>query len=531
MSKLKKILFIALGMFIIIFCLTLKSHAASLTISTSKSTVAPGESFTVTVKLSNGAGSISSTGHAAQWLDNSSYTYTMTAGSSNVSISASGTAGDYTTEKNESVGASTVVKVVSNPQPSNGGGNTNPSPSASNTSSKPTLSNLGIRPYDFSGFRAANYSYSVNVPNDCTSVTVYASSANGNVSGTGAINLKEGTNVATVTVSNVNGSQKYTISINRANAENDEDVTNEKPEDGEETPENPVLGLSALSIAGYSFDKEFAADVFEYKVEIEKPLTKEELDVIKEKVTATASAENVNVEVLSNIDDNNNATITVTVKDAEKEYSQYVIKFVVTEEKESKIAGIILPPKENDNGFFDYAINKSYVLMGIALIGIIFGMFFAIRTYTLSRRLTRYEDDYEEEYEDDEEEQYDEAPMQTYSHYGQKTYEEPKVEEPPKVSNGPEPSYYIGLGGESTQAAVDQAELTSDILSTPKSEDLYATYNQGINEKSVQNEASLIEELEKEGSTLETAKDAATRASRLSGYRNLRSKKAQGRHF
>ena len=31
--------------------------------------------------------------------------------------------------------------------------------------------------------------------------------------------------------------------------------------------------------------------------------------------------------------------------------------------------------------------------------------------------------------------------------------------------------------------------------------------------------------------TLETAKDAATRASRLSGYRNLRSRKAPGRHF
>ena len=518
MSKLKKILFIALGMFIIILCLSLKSHAASLTISTSKSTVAPGESFTVTVKLSNGAGSISSTGHAAQWLDNSSYSYTMTAGSSNVSISASGIAADYTTEQNENVGASAVVK-VSAAQPTNGGNN-NPTPTQTNNTAKPTLSNLGIKPYDFSGFRAGTYSYSVNVPNDCTSVTVYASSANGSVSGTGAINLKEGTNVATVTVSNANGSQKYTISINRANAENDEEVTNEKEED-EEAPENPVLGLKSLSIEGYKLNKEFATDVFEYEIEIEKPLTKEELDAIKEKVVAEASADNVTVEILTNLDENNNASIKIIVKDEEKEYSQYLVKFTVKEEEKKQVAGFVIP-KRNDDGFFDYAIQRSYILMCIAVVGLLFGMFFAIRTYALGRKLARYEDDYDEE--EDFEEEVQEEPLQTISHYGQKQYEEAKVEQPPKVSDGPEPSYYIGLGSETTQAAVDQAELTSDILSTPKSEDLYSTYNQA-------EEADRIKELESEESTLETAKDAATRASRLSGYRNLRSRKAPGRHF
>ena len=189
MSKLRKFLFIALGMLIFLIAFSIKTNAASLTISTSKSQVAPGESFTVTVRLSNGAGSISSTGHGATWLDNSSYSYTMTAGNSNVSISASGVAGDYTTEQNQNVSASCIVKVAAaqptsttNPQPT-----TNPTPSTA----KPTLSNLGIKPYDFSGFRAANLSYSVNVPNDCTSVTVYASSANGTVSGTGAITLND----------------------------------------------------------------------------------------------------------------------------------------------------------------------------------------------------------------------------------------------------------------------------------------------------------------------------------------------------
>ena len=45
-------------------------------------------------------------------------------------------------------------------------------------------------------------------------------------------------------------------------------------------------------------------------------------------------------------------------------------------------------------------------------------------------------------------------------------HQKDKVQEPvePEIkSNGPEPSYYIGLGEDSK--AVDEAELTSDILS------------------------------------------------------------------
>ena len=519
MSKLKKFLFITIGVVAFLIAFSIKTNAASLTISTSKSQVAPGESFTVTVRLSNGAGSISSTGHGAQWLDNSSYSYTMTAGSSNVSISASGVVGDYTTEQNQNVGASCIVKVVA-AQPTNTPTTkptNNPTPTPTNNTTKPTLSNLGIRPYDFSGFRAATFNYSVNVPNDCTQVTVYGSSANGTVSGTGAINLKEGTNIAKVTVSNANGSQTYTISINRANAEGEE-VTNEKNED-EELPENPVIGLSGLSIEGYTFDKEFATDVFEYKVEIDKRLTQEEIDAIKEKVLATANTENVVVEKIATIDEDGNAIISIVVKDAEKLYSEYKIKFEVKEEeKDTKAIGAIIPKHTDLDGFFTSIQDKSYLLLGLAILGYAIAFFMAAHAYSLTRKLN---DDYEEEYYDDEDE-YEEEELHTMSHYGQKD----KVQEPvePEIkSNGPEPSYYIGLGEDSK--AVDEAELTSDILSAPKDEDLYARYENA-------KEDDVIKELEEEPSTAETLKDAATRASRMSGYRNLRSKKSTGgRHF
>lgn len=511
MSKLRKFLFIALGMLIFLIAFSIKTNAASLTISTSKSQVAPGESFTVTVRLSNGAGSISSTGHGATWLDNSSYSYTMTAGNSNVSISASGVAGDYTTEQNQNVSASCIVKVAAaqptsttNPQPT-----TNPTPSTA----KPTLSNLGIKPYDFSGFRAANLSYSVNVPNDCTSVTVYASSANGTVSGTGAITLKEGTNIAKVTVSNANGSQTYTISINRANAEGEE-VTNEK-EETEEPEENPVIGLSALSIEGYKFNKEFAIDTYEYTVDIEKALTQEELDQIKEKVVATASAENVIVEKTAVLNEDGTAVIKIVVKDEEKQFSEYVIKFELVKKEAPKAVGAIIPRNNDLDGFFTTLNNKVYLILGLGILGYLIAMFMAIHAYSMTRRLNEYEED--EYLDDDEYEEGEEEELKTISQYGKKKADLPAEEE------NMQPSYFENINDEKEK---DDDELTSDVLSAPKDDDLYARY------EATKEENDRIHELDEDESSIETAKDAITRASRLGGYRNLRSKKSTGgRHF
>ena len=55
-NLLKKIIFELAIIIGILFAMTIKSNAASLSISTSKSSVSPGESFTVTVSVSGGAG-------------------------------------------------------------------------------------------------------------------------------------------------------------------------------------------------------------------------------------------------------------------------------------------------------------------------------------------------------------------------------------------------------------------------------------------------------------------------------------------
>lgn len=112
-NLLKKIIFelaIILG---ILFAMTIKSNAASLSISTSKSSVSPGESFTVTVSVSGGAGYVSATASngsgsmGSTFLDNASKSFTCTAGSSGrVTISASGVIADYSTENDEQKSAS-----------------------------------------------------------------------------------------------------------------------------------------------------------------------------------------------------------------------------------------------------------------------------------------------------------------------------------------------------------------------------------------------------------------------------------------
>ena len=68
----KKMIFALFLAFGLLLLMSVKSNAATLSISTTKSSVAPGETFTVTVTLSGGAGKVSSGGRT-EWLDNSSF--------------------------------------------------------------------------------------------------------------------------------------------------------------------------------------------------------------------------------------------------------------------------------------------------------------------------------------------------------------------------------------------------------------------------------------------------------------------------
>lgn len=397
-----KTIFIIIAMLIIMLLMSIKANAVSLSITPSKKTVAPNETFTVTVTLKDGAGSITAGGRT-EWLDNSSFTYSVTAGASgSVDLKASGVAADYKTEADTPVTASASVKIASNGSnnggSTNNGGNTNTG-NGGTTDSEPTLSNLGIRPNDFSGFKPGKKQYSVTVPADCASIEIYASSKNGTVSGTGTKTLKNGTNRFDVTVSNVSKKTTYTILVTKKSDEDGETPPNTIEEENPDETTQDGIGLASLEIEGYTLDKEFKTDVYEYTVKVNKQLTLEELEKIKEKVKAVANTENVTVDIATNVSEDKVSTIVITVKDDEKEYAKYVVTFEV-EKEDTKVAGIV---KNNSNnptlGMFGLTEEQQIyaILAGIGITTFL-AIVFACVSYAKSRRIAEYE---EEEYEEE----------------------------------------------------------------------------------------------------------------------------------
>ena len=434
-----KTIFIIIAMLIIMLLMSIKANAVSLSITPSKKTVAPNETFTVTVTLKDGAGSITAGGRT-EWLDNSSFTYSVTAGASgSVDLRASGVAADYKTEADTPVTASASVKIASNGSnnggSTNNGGNTNTG-NGGTTDSAPTLSNLGIRPNDFSGFKPGKKEYSVTVPADCTSIEVYASSRNGTVSGTGTKTLKNGTNRFDVTVTNGSKKTTYTILVTKKSDEDGETPPNTIDEENPDETIQEGIGLASLEIEGYTLDKEFKTDVYEYTVKVNKQLTLEDLEAIKEKVKAVANTENVTVDIATNVSEDKVSTIVITVKDEEKEYAKYVVTFEVKKEN-TKVAGII---KNNSNsptiGMFGLTEEQQiYAILGGIGITTFLAIVFACVSYAKSRRIAEYEED-DDEYE---EENSDFEKMNQYyiGMENAKTEEEPTLDRSSEITSEP----------------------------------------------------------------------------------------------
>lgn len=246
---LKKVLLAIVLAAIIALLLTVKSYAAtSISISTSKSSVAPGESFTVTVSAV-GAGPVNTTvsngsGGKRDFLDNSSYSFTCTAGSSgSVTIYASGTLGDYATGDEANRSASKTVSIVqpnkntggSSNGGSSNGGNTTRKPNTNN-STKPTetkeekkstdstLSSLSIAEGAITPeFNKDVKEYAITIPNEVTKLNITATptDSKATVSVTEYEELKEGENIITISVTAEDGTTKtdYVIKATRQRKE------------------------------------------------------------------------------------------------------------------------------------------------------------------------------------------------------------------------------------------------------------------------------------------------------------------------
>ena len=326
---------------IITIILTNTSNAASLSVSASKSSVSPGETFTVTVTLSNGAGPVSATvsgGSGAmskEWLENSSKSFTCTAGSSGtVKITASGTVGDFSTGNDVAVSNSTSVTIVvptpeptPTPKPSNNNSGSSSSGKTTTTTKKSDNSNLsalqvaeGVISPEFS---KTVKEYTVSVPYEVTKLSIAATPehSKGTVKINGNDELKVGENIIEIIVTAEDSStDKYTIKAVRAKQE---------------------LALQTLNIyyvnengekVELQLDPQFSFDVYSYTVKDILTHTIQSLNV-----DAKANAENAKIEIVGNEElksGTNEITIKVSLTDETgvEEQKTYTIKLQKEEE-------------------------------------------------------------------------------------------------------------------------------------------------------------------------------------------------------
>lgn len=353
--------------------LTNTSDAASLSVKASKSSVSPGESFTVTVTLSDAAGPVSATvsggsgSLAKEWLENSSKSFTCTAGSSGtVTITASGTVGDFATGNDVTVRNSTSVTIVvptpqpeptPDPKPSNNTSNNNSSGKSSNNNTSTTVkksdnSNLssiqiaeGVISPEFS---KTVKEYIVNVPYEVTKLSIAATPehSKGTVTINGNDELKVGENLIEIIVTAEDSStDKYTIKAIRAKQE---------------------LSLQTLSIyyvnengekVELKLEPQFSFDVYSYSVNDILAHTIQSLSV-----EAKANAENAKVEIVGNDElksGTNEITIKISVTDEAglEEQKTYTIK--VQKEEEPVVVELTTIQKiQNFFGGFGSGITK-----------------------------------------------------------------------------------------------------------------------------------------------------------------------------
>lgn len=249
--------------------------------------------------------------------------------------------------------------------------------STTKKSSNANLSNLGIKPYDFSGFKSGTTSYSATVPNDTTSVEVYATaqSSSAKVSGIGTKSLEVGTNKIDVVVTAEDGTTKtYTINITRQEGTESNTEIVQVQYSGD--------GLASLKVGDLTLSPSFDTTIYEYTVKYIGEDTK--LDI-----TATATDPYYTVDIVGNenLQEGENI-INILVSDPDDEnvaaYQITVNKSLVDEEAVAK------EKEEQKRKIIIVGVIAAVVVIIIIIIGII-----------KYRRNQEWDDDYEYDEDDD----------------------------------------------------------------------------------------------------------------------------------
>ena len=390
-----KKVFIMISVVVFLILLTSTSLAASISISSSKSTVSPGETFSVSVTGNDATGRVNVSGGnispSSQWIENNTVSFSVVAPQSgSITITASGEFSDsqgidFTDSK------SVTVSVIQpqpepTPEPSQPSTPTTPTPQPSTPSpttpepavksSVAILADLGIRPNDFSGFskNPNKETWQVTVPSDVSQIEVYAKAGqNGTIiSGTGIVKLIEGTNSLKVVVQSEDGTHKktYTILVTREVASGEITPNTDENADGE-IDNDITTGLSKLEVEGLTFNSKFETN--EYKYTIEGKLEDfNSVEEFKNLIKAEANFEGAKIEITSEEEEFKvgRNKILITVKDTDgREIAIYTIILKLTEKEETVIGNIKEDKKEEKiEGKIDW--NKIIVIVAIGLIAI-----------------------------------------------------------------------------------------------------------------------------------------------------------------
>lgn len=410
MKQTKQILLI---MFFIIILLTVTSYGASLTASSDKTTleigqtakiVITGTGITGKVTIASSNSGVIAINKSSGWIENGSITVEATAkssGSASVTITPVDIA-DSETGETLNLGAKSVSLTVNEkkkePEEGNGAGqqpnnNTNNSTNTSSgstnnekpvtptepaKSSNANLSNLGIKPNDFKGFKAANTSYTVNVPNEVETIEVYANKGHDKqtITGTGKKSLNEGSNKFTVTVTAEDGTKKaYTVTVIRLAKE---EINNPNIE---QAPKVNVA-LTSLSIEGVTINEAFSPEKIEYTAIV----ANSEVEKLQVKAVANISDAKINIVGAEEITDGDNVvTIRVTSADgsSEKTYTIKITKEKKAEEPEeekNEIPTMVGTTRNNNKtGGTTFPIEKMLFCIGIGIVAFLGAIFAFIR--------------------------------------------------------------------------------------------------------------------------------------------------------
>ena len=275
-------------------------------------------------------------------------------------------------------------------------GNTTNTTSAPDGPTNANLAILGIKPYDFSGFRYGTTSYKVEVPADTESIEVYATpqGSKAKVTGTGKKTLKDGENKFDVVVTAEGGNKRtYTVTVVRAASgkkdteekPTEEKPAEEKPEEKNPTEEKPAeekkKGLTKLSFENLELSPIFEPDIYEYTVKYigeEKAL----------KIQTEPSNTDYTIEVVGNKDlkeGENLITIIVSEKNGNN-----VATYQVTVDKKLVDEEAIAKQKEEE----EKKANQQKMMIGIAIAAVAIIVIGAIVIIIRKKRNEKEEEDF-----------------------------------------------------------------------------------------------------------------------------------------